>query len=135
MLPLGVRVYLCTRPTDMRKSFDGLIAATKTLIGQDPLLCGDADYVAADRKYVTKRLFAWISCISCLRPATHKIYRLSRRLRTASLGRNRRATVPRIAALSRPRRIISTSAAAYRCVVATCACPSHAWIVIRSTPD
>lgn len=37
MLPLGVRVYLCTKPTDMRKSFDGLIAATKTLIGQDPL--------------------------------------------------------------------------------------------------
>ena len=36
-LPLGTRVYLCTRPTDMRKSFDGLIAATKTVLGQDPL--------------------------------------------------------------------------------------------------
>ena len=36
-LPLGTRVYLCTQPVDMRKSFDGLIAATKSLIGQDPL--------------------------------------------------------------------------------------------------
>ena len=37
MLPYGVRVFVCTRPTDMRKSFDGLIAATKSVIGQDPL--------------------------------------------------------------------------------------------------
>lgn len=36
-LPAGVRVYLCTRATDMRKSFDGLIAATKSVIGVDPL--------------------------------------------------------------------------------------------------
>ncbi len=36
-LPLGVRVFLCTQTTDMRKSFDGLIAATKSVIGQDPL--------------------------------------------------------------------------------------------------
>ncbi|MFP5405839.1 MAG: IS66 family insertion sequence element accessory protein TnpB [Gammaproteobacteria bacterium] len=35
-LPHGVRVYLCTRATDMRKSFDGLIAATKAVIRQDP---------------------------------------------------------------------------------------------------
>ena len=37
MLPYGVRVFVCTQPTDMRKSFDGLIAATKSVIGQDPL--------------------------------------------------------------------------------------------------
>lgn len=37
MLPHGVRVFLCTQPTDMRKSFEGLIAATKALIGADPL--------------------------------------------------------------------------------------------------
>ena len=24
MLPSAVRIFLCTRPTDMRKSFDGL---------------------------------------------------------------------------------------------------------------
>ena len=36
-LPLGTRVYLCTQPTVMRKSFDGLIAAPKMLFKQDPL--------------------------------------------------------------------------------------------------
>jgi transposase len=36
-LASGVRVYVCTRATDMRKSFDGLIAATKSVIGADPL--------------------------------------------------------------------------------------------------
>ena len=36
-VPGGVRVLLCTEPTDMRKSFDGLIAATKSVIGENPL--------------------------------------------------------------------------------------------------
>ena len=33
----GLRVYLATRPTDMRRSFDGLSAATREVIGADPL--------------------------------------------------------------------------------------------------
>ncbi|WP_132979296.1 MULTISPECIES: IS66 family insertion sequence element accessory protein TnpB [unclassified Pigmentiphaga] len=37
MLPTGVRVLLCTRATDMRKSFDGLIAATRSVLGENPL--------------------------------------------------------------------------------------------------
>ena len=36
-LPPSVRVYLCCEPTDMRKSFDGLEAATRHVIQQDPL--------------------------------------------------------------------------------------------------
>ena len=35
--PHGVRVFLCTQTTDMRKSFDGLIAATRSVIGENPL--------------------------------------------------------------------------------------------------
>jgi len=35
--PHGVRVFLCTQATDMRKSFDGLITATKSVIGENPL--------------------------------------------------------------------------------------------------
>lgn len=127
-----MRILVAVEAVDFRRGIDGLARVCREVLRADPFLCGEAEYVAADHEYVTKRLFAWISCA---RPATHKIYRFSSRLRTASLGRNRRATVPRIAALFRPRRIISTSAAAYRCVVATCACPSHAWIVRRSTPD
>lgn len=31
------RVFVCARPTDMRKSFNGLFALTKTVLDQDPL--------------------------------------------------------------------------------------------------
>lgn len=34
-LPPAVRVFLCCEPTDMRKSFDGLEAATRHVIKQD----------------------------------------------------------------------------------------------------
>jgi transposase len=36
-LPPAVRVYLCCEPTDMRKSFDGLEAATRSVLKRDPL--------------------------------------------------------------------------------------------------
>jgi transposase len=36
-LPAVVRVFLCTRPTDMRKSFDGLLGLVHEFLGQDPL--------------------------------------------------------------------------------------------------
>ena len=38
-LPSAVRIYLATEPVDLRRGFDGLAAATRTLIGPDPL-CG-----------------------------------------------------------------------------------------------
>jgi hypothetical protein len=38
-LPSTVRIYLCARPVDLRKSFDGLAVATREVIGEDPL-CG-----------------------------------------------------------------------------------------------
>lgn len=36
-LPPQIRVFLCRQPTDMRKSFHGLIALTESVIKQDPL--------------------------------------------------------------------------------------------------
>lgn len=36
-LPAAVRIFLCTTPTDMRKSFDGLIGLVREYLGQDPL--------------------------------------------------------------------------------------------------
>jgi transposase len=36
-LPATVRVFLCTRPTDMRKSFDGLQGMVHESLRQDPL--------------------------------------------------------------------------------------------------
>ena len=37
MLPPTVRAFLCTRPTDMRKSFDGLTGLVQECFSQDPL--------------------------------------------------------------------------------------------------
>jgi transposase len=37
MFPSAVRIFLCTRPTDLRKSFDGLTGLVQDCFGQDPL--------------------------------------------------------------------------------------------------
>jgi transposase len=37
MLPSAVRIFFCTRPTDMRKSFDGLTGLVQECFQQDPL--------------------------------------------------------------------------------------------------
>jgi transposase len=36
MLPAGVRIFLCTEPQDMRRSFDALALVTRDLLGEDP---------------------------------------------------------------------------------------------------
>lgn len=36
MLPPSVRIFVCTAPQDMRRSFDGLSAQVKELTGQNP---------------------------------------------------------------------------------------------------
>ena len=37
MLPCSVRIYIAAEPVDLRRGFDGLAAATRSLIRQDPL--------------------------------------------------------------------------------------------------
>ena len=36
-LPPSVRIYLCTRPADLRRSFDGLARLVEEYLGGDPL--------------------------------------------------------------------------------------------------
>ena len=36
MLPGSVRIFVCTQPQDMRRSFDALALVTKQLLGEDP---------------------------------------------------------------------------------------------------
>lgn len=36
-VPGQARVFLCTQPTDMRKSFDGLMGLVQTVLNEDPL--------------------------------------------------------------------------------------------------
>ena len=48
-MPNGsLRVWLCRRPTDMRKSYDGLSALVKRLLHEDPL--NGALYVFVNRR-------------------------------------------------------------------------------------
>ncbi len=36
MLPASVRIFVCTEPQDMRRSFNGLALATTQILGKDP---------------------------------------------------------------------------------------------------
>ncbi len=36
MIPASVRIFVCTRPHDMRCSYDTLALATQKVLGQDP---------------------------------------------------------------------------------------------------
>lgn len=45
--------------SDMRNSIDGLSYLVQPLAAQNALLCGEAEYVAADRNEATKRLISW----------------------------------------------------------------------------
>lgn len=55
-LPQGVDVYLYTQPTDMRKSFTGLVALTKNVIRQNPTSGHLFVFVNRTRNY-TKALY------------------------------------------------------------------------------
>jgi transposase len=36
MIPPSVRIFVCTDPQDMRRSFDGLARAAREVLGEDP---------------------------------------------------------------------------------------------------
>jgi transposase len=55
--PSTVRVYLCAHAVDLRKSFDGLAAATRQVIGEDPL-CGHV-FVFLNRRGDRVKLLLW----------------------------------------------------------------------------
>jgi len=52
-----VRVFLCTQPTDMRKSFTGLRALTAQVLGEDPL--SGALYVFLNRRATLIKCLYW----------------------------------------------------------------------------
>lgn len=36
MIPRSVRIFVCTEPLDMRRSFDGMALAARQVMGEDP---------------------------------------------------------------------------------------------------
>jgi len=57
MLPASVRIFVCTVPQDMRRSFDTLALVVQQLLGQDPQ-CG-AVYVFIGKRPTRVKLLWW----------------------------------------------------------------------------
>jgi transposase len=57
MLPAGVRIFLCTVPQDMRRSFDGLALAAQQVVGEDPL--SGALYVFVSKRATRVKVLWW----------------------------------------------------------------------------
>ena len=56
-LPASVRIYLCTTPCDMRKSFDGLQSLAAHLMGLDPF--AGHFYVFANARRDRVKILYW----------------------------------------------------------------------------
>lgn len=57
MLPASVRIFLCTVPQDMRRSFDTLALVVRELLGHDPQ--SGSLYVFVGRKPVRVKVLWW----------------------------------------------------------------------------
>lgn len=57
MLPAAVRVFVCTEPQDMRRSFDGLARATREVLGKDPQ--GGALFVFFNKRANRAKVLWW----------------------------------------------------------------------------
>ena len=57
MIPPTVKIFVCTQPQDMRRSFDGLALATRQVLGEDPR--GGALFVFANRRCRQLRVLWW----------------------------------------------------------------------------
>ncbi len=57
MIPSTVKVYVCTQPQDMRRSFDGLALAARQVLGEDPR--SGALFVFANRRCRQLKVLWW----------------------------------------------------------------------------
>lgn len=57
MIPVSVRIFVCTEPQDLRRSFDGLALATRQVLGQDPR--SGAVFVFVNRRCRQLRMLWW----------------------------------------------------------------------------
>lgn len=57
MIPSGVRIFVCTEPVDMRRSFDGLSLTVRELLGEDPN--GGALFVFVNKR-ATRLKLLWL---------------------------------------------------------------------------
>jgi transposase len=59
-LPSAVRIYVAAEPVDLRRGFDGLAAATRSLMGADPM--SGHVFVFLNRRRNRVKLLLWDRC-------------------------------------------------------------------------
>lgn len=79
MLPPSLRIFVCTTPQDMRRSFDGLAALVDQLLGHDPR--SGALYVFVNKRANRVKVLWWERNGYCLlyKRLHRAIFRLPRR--------------------------------------------------------
>ena len=60
------RIWLCTRPTDMRCSFDGLSARVRRYLGEDPTSGHWFVFINRRRSVAMKTNGEWLEADECL---------------------------------------------------------------------
>jgi len=68
MLPASVRIFVCTVPQDMRRSFDTLAQVTKEILGEDPQ--SGALFVFVGKRATRAKVLWWDRngyCLLCKR--------------------------------------------------------------------
>ncbi len=83
-LPTGVRIHVCTRPTDMRKSFNGLIGLTKTVLKADPV--SGHLFVFVNRKADYLKALYWSGAGFCIWSKRLEAGRFAALSETAGVG-------------------------------------------------
>ena len=63
-LPPSVRLFVATKPTDMRKSFNGLLGATRQVLEEDPL--SGHLFVFFNRRRTMVKVLYWDGSGFCL---------------------------------------------------------------------
>jgi transposase len=64
MLPASVRIFVCTDPQDMRRSFDALALATTQVLGKDPR--SGALFVFLNKRSTRAKILWWDTNGYCL---------------------------------------------------------------------
>ena len=89
MLPASVRIFVCTEPQDIRRSFDGLALATTQLLGQDPR--SDALFVFLNKRSTRAKVLWWDTNGYCL--LYKRLHRALFRLPTMPPGGSRAVSI------------------------------------------